>query len=99
MEGVGADFWKPNEPVPCELKATRGLCPSQNSAENDSDRLQEEKFTDVSPILGPKHVTNFHLEPLKFLDLYLNSQTHIDMFLSYRFQDSARAADLILCAL
>ena len=24
-EGMGADYWKPRKPVPCELKASRGL--------------------------------------------------------------------------
>ena len=41
--------------------------PSQESAENDSDRLQEQKFTDFSPILGPKTEQNSALNRVSFL--------------------------------
>ena len=40
---------------------------SQKSAENDSDRLQEQKFTDFSPILGPKTEQNSALNRVSFL--------------------------------
>ena len=60
----------------------RSSHPSQKSAENDSDRLQEQKFTDFSPILGPKTEQNSALIEASFLEEALSF--HSLLFLFYQ---------------
>ena len=60
---MGGDHWKPQKTAP-DLRSSH---PSQESAENDSDRLQEAKIADFSPILGPKKEQTAALIEASFL--------------------------------